>query len=171
MTADSLFPALELLGTQLQEPPAASVCCAAETALAAANSPATDPNNADMTLSTKITTTTARSACLRAIGDIDYLTTDDFVDIASKLLVQRPRLVNLHLDFSRLTFLDSAALSGLLLIHRRCSQSGVQLHLDNRPAFLDRVLHITGLYSHFVPSDAEDFAVETEDSRRFDHAT
>jgi anti-anti-sigma factor len=123
-----------------------------------------------MTLSTTITTT-ARSACLRAIGDIDYMTIDDFVDTASKVLVQQVGLVNLHLDFSALTFLDSAALSGLLLIHRRCAQSGVQLHLDNRPAFLDRVLHITGLFSHFVSVDAEDFAAETEDPSRMDHAT
>jgi hypothetical protein len=32
--------------------------------------------------------------------------------------------------FSELSFLDSAALSGLLIVHRRASQSGVALHLD-----------------------------------------
>ena len=36
---------------------------------------------------------------------------------------------DLHLDFSELTFLDSAALSGLLMLHRRTSQAGVALHL------------------------------------------
>jgi len=73
-----------------------------------------------------------------------------------------------HLDFSGLTFLDSAALSGLLLIHRRTSQSGVQLHLDHRPRFLDRVLDVTGLFAHVVSLDSE---AETADPSRLDHAT
>jgi len=116
-------------------------------------------------------TTTARSASLRAVGDLDYLTIDDFVNTASQLLAQQADLVTLHLDFSDLTFLDSAALSGLLLLHRRSSQAGVELHLDHRPALLDRVLHVTGLFTHFVPSDLEEFAVEAKDPRRMDHAT
>jgi anti-anti-sigma factor len=64
---------------------------------------------------------------------------------------------DLHLDFSELTFLDSAALSGLLMVHRRTSHAGVALHLDHRPQFLDRVLQVTGLFDHFdlIRSDAE----------------
>jgi anti-anti-sigma factor len=95
------------------------------------------------------TTTTAQSATLRVVGDLDYLTINDLVDTASQLLAQQVGLVSLHLDLSGLTFLDSAALSGLLLIHRRTTQSDVQLHLDRRPPFLDRVLHVTGLFAHF----------------------
>ena len=60
-----------------------------------------------------------------------------------------------HLDFSGLAFLDSAALSGLLLLHRRTTQSGVHLHLDHRPGFLDRVLQVTGLNGHFAPSHSD----------------
>jgi anti-anti-sigma factor len=101
------------------------------------------------------TTTTAQSATLRVVGDLDYLTIDDLVDTASQLLAQQVGLVNLHLDLSGLTFLDSAALSGLLLIRRRTTQSDVQLHLDHRPPFLDRVLHVTGLFQHFVSSDSD----------------
>jgi anti-anti-sigma factor len=96
-------------------------------------------------------TTSARTACLQIAGDLDYETTDDFVEVASGLLAQRHDLCELHLDFSEMTFLDSAALSGLLLVHRRTSQAGVELRLDHRPQFLDRVLQVTGLFTHFVP--------------------
>jgi anti-anti-sigma factor len=104
---------------------------------------------------------TGPSACVQVVGDLDYLSIDEFVDAATQLLAERPELIDLHLDFSGLTFLDSAALSGLLLLRRRSSQSGVALHLDHRPLFLDRVLHVTGLFAHFVLSD----------SSRLHHAT
>jgi anti-anti-sigma factor len=100
-------------------------------------------------------TTTARSACVRIVGDLDYLTIDELVDTATQLLVQQTDLANLHLDFDGLTFIDSAALSGLLLIGRRTAQAGVRLHLDHRPPILERVLHVTGLFGHLVSSHAD----------------
>jgi anti-anti-sigma factor len=112
-------------------------------------------------------TTTPRSACLRVAGDLDYLTIDDLVDTVAQIMGQHGDLANLHLDFGGLAFLDSAALSGLLLIHRRTAAADVRLHLDHRPAFLDRVLHVTGLFSHFMPSQSEP---ETADPTRLDHA-
>lgn len=107
-----------------------------------------------MNLSLTITTT-ARSACVCVTGDLDYQTIDDLVDTATQLLGQQAGLMNLHLDFGGLTFLDSAALSGLVLIHRRTSQSDVRLHLDHRPLFLDRFLDVTGLSEHLVTSQAD----------------
>jgi anti-anti-sigma factor len=109
-----------------------------------------------MTYSLTITTA-ARSTSVRIVGDLDYQTTDDLVEVASQLLAQQSTMSDLHLDFSELTFLDSAALSGLLTLHRRTSQAGVALHLDHRPQFLDRVLQVTGLFEHFdlTRSDAE----------------
>lgn len=100
-------------------------------------------------------TTAARSASVRISGDVDYETADDLVEAASQLLTQQTALSDLHLDFSETTFLDSAALSGLLLVRRRAAQAGVALHLDHRPAFLDRVLQVTGLFGHFVPEDGD----------------
>jgi anti-anti-sigma factor len=102
-------------------------------------------------------TKTGRSACVRVTGDLDYETADEVVESASQLLARQVELIDLRLDFSELTFLDSAALSGLLLLQRRTTQSGVQLHLDHRPPFLDRVLQVTGLFNHFdlTRSDAE----------------
>ncbi|MGO9036142.1 STAS domain-containing protein [Mycobacterium sp.] len=120
-----------------------------------------------MTLSLTITTT-ARSACLRVVGDLDYLTVDEVVDTATRLLGEQVDLANLHLDFDGLTFLDSAALSGLLLIYRRTSQAGVRLHLDHRPPILERVLHVTGLFGHFVLSHSD---AQTDVSARLGHAT
>ncbi|WIM87117.1 STAS domain-containing protein [Candidatus Mycobacterium wuenschmannii] len=101
-------------------------------------------------------TTAARSATLRVAGDLDYETADDMVEVATQLLDQN-ELSDLHLDFGETTFLDSAALSGLLLLHRRTSEADVALHLDNRPTFLDRVLQVTGLFNHFelTRTDAE----------------
>jgi anti-anti-sigma factor len=108
-----------------------------------------------MTFSVTITKT-GRSACVRVSGDVDYEAADEVVETASQLLVEQSDLIDLHLDLSGLTFLDSAALSGLLLLHRRATQSGVALHLDHRPAFLDRVLQVTGLYDHLAaPHSAE----------------
>jgi anti-anti-sigma factor len=120
-----------------------------------------------MTLSLTITTT-ARSACLQVIGDLDYLTIDGVVDTATRLLVEQVDLANLHLDFDGLTFLDSAALSGLVLIYRRTSQAGVRLHLDHRPPVLERVLHVTGLFGHFVSSHSD---AQAADRTWLDHAT
>lgn len=99
------------------------------------------------------TTTAPQSVSVRIPGDLDYETIDDLVDVASQLLTQPNELSDLHLDFSETTFLDSAALSGLLLLHRRTTQASIELHLDRRPAFLDRVLQVTGLFGHFVPAD------------------
>jgi anti-anti-sigma factor len=105
-------------------------------------------------------TKTGRSACVRVTGDLDYETADEVVEAASQLLARQVDLIDLHLDFSGLTFLDSAALSGLLLLHRRSTQSGVLLHLDHRPAFLDRVLQVTGLHGHFAASHSDAAAGE-----------
>ncbi|HEX4394716.1 MAG TPA: STAS domain-containing protein [Mycobacterium sp.] len=109
-----------------------------------------------MTYSLKISTE-ARSTCVRIAGDLDYETAGDLVEAASQLLARQNPVSDLHLDFSELRFLDSAALSGLLMLQRRASQAGVALHLDHRPQFLDRVLQVTGLFDHFdlTRSDAE----------------
>lgn len=113
-------------------------------------------------------TTTPRSTRMRITGDLDYESVDDLVNAASRVLAQQHDLVDLHVDFSELKFLDSAALSGLLLIHRRTSHSGVELHLDHRPAFLDRVLQVTGLFGHFTASGSDGAA---DDSALLDQST
>ncbi len=104
-------------------------------------------------------TTAPRMATVRITGDLDYETADDLVEVASQLLATRTGLRDLHLDFSEMAFLDSAALSALLLLHRRTTHADIELHLDNRPPFLDRVLQVTGLFDHFI-SDGDTGAVD-----------
>jgi anti-anti-sigma factor len=125
------------------------------------------PGTGTMTYSLRVSTA-AQSTSVRIVGDLDYQTTDDLVEVASQLVAQRSPMSDLHLDFSELTFLDSAALSGLVTLHGRTSQAGVALHLDHRPQFLDRVLQVTGLFDHFdlTRSDAE-----TGDSRLLSQAS
>ena len=101
----------------------------------------------NITVTTDSTTTSAR---LHVAGDLDYATTDEFVEAASRLLSGQPGLHHLHLDFTDLTFCDSAGLSGLLLLHRRAAQAGVRLHLDHRPPILDRVLEVTGVLEYLT---------------------
>lgn len=100
--------------------------------------------------------TTARSACVRVAGDLDYATTDQLVDAVCQLLTQRPTFVNLHLDFSELSYCDSVGLSGLLLIHGRASGAGIRLHLDHRPPFLERILDITGMLEYLTTPHHQD---------------
>ncbi|ORB30995.1 STAS domain-containing protein [Mycolicibacterium parafortuitum] len=93
---------------------------------------------------------TAHSTRIRVSGDLDYGTTSLLVDTVGELLTERSGLQDLHLDFTELAFCDSAGLSGLVMIHRRTSAAGLRLHLDERPAQLERVLTITGLLDFFT---------------------
>lgn len=105
--------------------------------------------------------TANRSARAHVAGDLDYVTTRDVVETVSRLLVEQPELRQLRLDCSGLTFCDSAGLSGLLQIHGRASRAGVQLHLDDRPPHLERILQVTGTLEHLTA--ACDSEVTTND--------
>lgn len=91
-----------------------------------------------------------RSARITVTGDVDFGHAARLLNTASDLLTAHPGVQDLHLDFTGLTFLDSTGLSALLQMHRHASELGVRLHLDNRPAHLDRVLDITGLLEHLT---------------------
>ncbi|MDY6999367.1 MAG: STAS domain-containing protein [Actinomycetota bacterium] len=102
-----------------------------------------------MTLNLTVDTTT-HSATVRLAGDLDFTTTGEFVTAIHRLLDEHPGLRRLHLDCAGLSFCDSAGLSGLLLVHRRTCADGLELHLDHRPAQLDRVLDVTGVLEHLT---------------------
>ncbi|MGE2725319.1 STAS domain-containing protein [Mycolicibacterium pulveris] len=99
---------------------------------------------------------TDRSARITVTGDVDFGHAARLESTVSDLLKTEPGLQDLHLDFTGLTFLDSTGLSALLQIHRRASELGVRLHLDNRPAHFDRILDITGLLEHLTADPAEE---------------
>ncbi|WP_308204727.1 STAS domain-containing protein [Mycolicibacterium flavescens] len=97
---------------------------------------------------------TARSACFRIAGDLDYGHTDDLLTAVSDLLADAGTVRDIHLDFADLTFCDSVGLSALLQVHRQTSSAGARLHLDNRPAHLERILQLTGVLDHLTADPA-----------------
>ncbi|MEH3141824.1 MAG: STAS domain-containing protein [Mycobacterium kyogaense] len=112
----------------------------------------------NLTLSTDFDGTSTR---LTVAGDLDYESTPRLVSAVTDLLAGSPSVTDLRLDFAGLTFCDSAGLSGLLLVHRKTSVSGVQLHLDRRPAQLQRLLDITGVLDHLTTRPIREAASES----------
>ncbi|MFF9687222.1 STAS domain-containing protein [Streptomyces sp. NPDC014623] len=92
---------------------------------------------------------------LRLTGDLDYDTNEQLVERAQACLAADPGLRDLFLDCSGLRLCDSMGVSGLLLIHRGTTSRGVVLHLEHPPAFLRRILDITGTLQLFVLDGAE----------------
>ncbi|MEU6405800.1 STAS domain-containing protein [Streptomyces sp. NPDC046985] len=98
---------------------------------------------------------------VRVAGELDYDTGDDLVRVVVEHLGGQERVRDVHLDFRDLTWIDSAGLSALLMIHRRSGGAGATLHLDNRPEVLDRLLHVTKVLDHLTaPAVLGDGATE-----------
>ncbi|MFD9247742.1 STAS domain-containing protein [Streptomyces sp. NPDC059556] len=83
-------------------------------------------------------------------GDLDYETADFLVDEVTARIAAGPGLRDLHLQCGGLGTIDSMGLSALLMISRRTTAAGVRLHLEDRPANLDRILHLTGTLDHLT---------------------
>jgi anti-anti-sigma factor len=98
------------------------------------------------------------SADVHIAGDLDYVTAGGLVAAVARLLAEHTALRHVRLDCSGLAFCDSGGLSGLLLVHRYTSRAGAQLHLDHRPAHLDRILAITCLLDHLTAPCDDDAA-------------
>lgn len=100
---------------------------------------------------------------VRVRGDLDYDTSDDVLDAVLEQLAvgQAPR--DVRLDFGDLTWIDSTGLSTLLMIHRRTSTLGATLHLDNRPAVLERMLLMTNVLDHLIAPADERAGAELEE--------
>ncbi|MFF4862620.1 STAS domain-containing protein [Streptomyces sp. NPDC002405] len=85
---------------------------------------------------------------VRVGGDLDYLTHGQLLDAVTVVLTRRHAarhpVADIRLEFSRLGSVDSSGLSALLQIRRLVDEAGVALHLDERPAVLDRLLDMTG---------------------------
>ncbi|MGW7091936.1 STAS domain-containing protein [Streptomyces sp. NPDC054874] len=83
-------------------------------------------------------------------GDLDYDSAGLLLNEVTAQLAARPALTDLHLHCAELGTVDSTGLSALLMIGRRTSGAGVRLHMDARPAKLDRLLHLTGTLDHLT---------------------
>ncbi|MFD5517243.1 STAS domain-containing protein [Streptomyces sp. NPDC127066] len=103
------------------------------------------------------TVDTEETVRIEITGDLDYDTAELLLDEVTAQLGARPRSKDLHLHCAGIGTIDSMGLSILLMIGRRTAAAGVRLHLDDRPATLDRLLEITGTLDHFTtmaPSNA-----------------
>ncbi|WP_426500285.1 STAS domain-containing protein [Streptomyces sp. D54] len=87
-------------------------------------------------------------------GDLDYDNADLLVQEALAQLAARPVLTDLHLGCAGLRAVDSTGLCALLMISRRTTEAGVRMHLDDRPARLDRLLALTGTLDHLTAPPA-----------------
>ncbi|MER6348709.1 STAS domain-containing protein [Streptomyces sp. NPDC001595] len=85
---------------------------------------------------------------VRISGDLDHDTGPELVDAVSDHLT--PGVRDVRLDFHALGHIDSLGLSALLMVHRRTSAAGAALHLDHRPAALERVLRQTNVLTHLT---------------------
>ncbi|MFE5144561.1 STAS domain-containing protein [Streptomyces fagopyri] len=83
-------------------------------------------------------------------GDLDYDSADLLVEEVTARLAARPALRHLHLHCADLGGIDSMGLSALLMIGRRTTVAGVRLHLDDRPANLNRLLELTGTLDYLT---------------------
>jgi anti-anti-sigma factor len=94
------------------------------------------------------------------VGDLDYDTADRLLETVTAQLAARPSLGHLHLHCAGIGVTDSMGLSILLMIRRHAATANVQLHLDDRPASLNRLLEITGTLAHLTGDNPADVAQE-----------
>ncbi|MFF5858377.1 STAS domain-containing protein [Streptomyces sp. NPDC012751] len=100
---------------------------------------------------------------VRIDGELDHETSDDLLgEVTGRLTADGTPPRHVHLDFGETTFIDSSGLTALLMIHRRTSAVGAVLHLDNRPARLERMLRLTNVLDHLTapPAAAADRRAE-----------
>ncbi|MFJ3614977.1 STAS domain-containing protein [Streptomyces hydrogenans] len=95
---------------------------------------------------------TAADGTLRVglAGDLAWDSADELLDAVRTRLDRTPGPADVRLDCARMTLCDSMGLSALLALHRLVSTAGGRLHLEHRPAFLDRLLLLTGTYEHLT---------------------
>ncbi|MFF7976002.1 STAS domain-containing protein [Streptomyces sp. NPDC007905] len=83
-------------------------------------------------------------------GDLDYDTCGELVDFVAGHLDTAPDVGDVRLNFRGLTHIDSSGLAALLAVRRRTAAAGALLHLDERPATLDRMLDLTNTLGHLT---------------------
>ncbi|MFC7845869.1 STAS domain-containing protein [Streptomyces sp. NPDC001046] len=111
---------------------------------------------------TVVTDRSADTLTVRVVGELDYDTSGDLLDAVVPLLSERAGLREVRLDFSGLTWIDSSGLSALLMVHRHTSAALAVLRLDHRPAFLERMLHLTNVLE-FLTEPAAPAGARTDD--------
>ncbi|GAA1342502.1 STAS domain-containing protein [Saccharothrix algeriensis] len=93
----------------------------------------------------------AHTARIVVSGDIVFDSGDELLRAVTELLEDHP-VRRLRLDCGEVTFCDSYGLGTLLAVHRRVAAAGGELHLENRPPTLERLMRRTNTYQHLAPS-------------------
>ncbi|MEV6726466.1 STAS domain-containing protein [Streptomyces xanthochromogenes] len=101
-------------------------------------------------------------------GDLDHDSADLLLEETMLQLGSRPDIQHLHLHCAELGIIDSIGMSTLLMIHRRTTAAGVRLHLDERPANLNRILRTTGTLDFFIAAQP---AADFPEASTHDHHT
>lgn len=107
-----------------------------------------DPNGLAITCNR-----TADACVVTLTGDVDATTAPDLRRVLLRWLDQ-PDVGEVHLDLRRVTFLDSAGLTALVVAHRAAQDSGrgLSLRCGSSRAVL-RPLEITGLLTVLTVTD------------------
>ncbi|MBM7775803.1 anti-anti-sigma factor [Actinokineospora baliensis] len=95
-----------------------------------------------MTEFSHTTTTTPTQAIISVTGELDTHTSIAFKQALLDLVAANTEVV---VDLSGLTFIDSSGLSVFIAAHKRTLSRDKRVLLDQVPAFLSRILAITGL--------------------------
>jgi anti-anti-sigma factor len=77
-------------------------------------------------------------------GSLAYVNADALLRSITDNLVDNQDLRELHVDCAGLDMCDSRGLATLLTLRRRTEVLGVELHIVNRPALLNRMMDRTG---------------------------
>ncbi|TXL88120.1 STAS domain-containing protein [Streptomyces sp. IB2014 016-6] len=112
-----------------------------------------------------VSLTNEHTVCVSIEGDLDYDSSQRLLDEARRQLSRHTGTRHLRLDCSRLVTCDSMGLATLLAVHRVTDAAGVRLHLDGRPASLDRILRLTGTLRHLTDPPAGAGSVLAEEQQ------
>ncbi|MFJ1732675.1 STAS domain-containing protein [Streptomyces sp. NPDC088254] len=104
----------------------------------------------------------AGDARIRITGDLDWDSADDLTEAARACLRADPPPPRLRLDCAAMTLCDSLGLAALLMVRREATAVGARLHLDDRPAHLERLLEVTGT-AHVFTDESESAGAATAD--------
>ena len=88
------------------------------------------------------------NAVVTLAGEIDIGTAPRLTAAVESALEAQPMRV--ILDMSAVTFCDSQGLGTLVVLNRAATRSRSMLVLTDLTDFLDRLLHVTGLYQAFT---------------------
>ncbi|MDX2395088.1 MULTISPECIES: STAS domain-containing protein [unclassified Streptomyces] len=98
-------------------------------------------------------------------GDLDRHCGDVLLNAVGRVLAKSVGLRRLRLDCTDLATVDATGLSTLLMIRRRTDAADARLHLDHRPAQLDRLLKVTGTLEHLTAPEAGGHSGSTAEPR------